>query len=71
VSFTFWSLSDSDAKIAFLLVAVSGSSFAGFRTGAGPENSFVELLFLPLESNGRVGFCLKIGCSIGESFGDS
>ncbi len=36
------------------------------------DSSFVELLFLLLESNGRLDFrLLKNGCSAGESLGDS
>jgi hypothetical protein len=56
----------------FLLVCGSTSGFGGSRTKVVPDSSFVELLFLLLESNGRLDFrLLKNGCSAGESFGDS
>jgi hypothetical protein len=71
VAFAFCSMSDSEAIRAFLLVTGSGSILVDSRTEADPENSFVELLFLLLESNGRLDFRLKNGCSAGDSLGDS
>jgi hypothetical protein len=56
--------------VGCFLAEESESGFAGSKA-PGIENSFVELLSLPLVSGGKLGFRLKNGCSIGESFGDS
>jgi hypothetical protein len=56
----------------FRLALCSCSTIGGSRTIVGPDSSLVELLFLLLESNGRLDFLLlKNGCSAGDSFGDS
>jgi hypothetical protein len=71
VALIFWSTSDPDPIKTFLL-ALFELTLTGSRTGVGPDSSFVEELFILLESKGKLDFrLLKNGCSAGDSFGDS